>query len=1072
MYGQEIPTLRDVVEPSDFVSAYKDLAPPDYIGRLAPSLGLLITYKLYRPIPAISKEFIDCDLFLGMTELPPFLETLKDVNRTLQATSGTITLPLTHEMGFGKTHFETLLFHLYTEAPKKWKAIMDMVELEDAVQKLTLKSFYKPDVAEKTIVLALDLKDLPELMDPYAALFENCARLIKKYKIADEKLIQLVRSLSKIEPERAAADLVGFIKKAGVTTPFLILLDELYAKVFETAKGGDQKQIESLENLLIFLTSFIDGLKKHSPVVLVYASAQQDIGRWDDLAKLKEHFAKLKPAVASLISVVEHFKDRTSRVLIPAKRITSEDAIEVVLRRLIKYKARREEISEPVASTCMKVVKEYTSEAAALKYYEQLLKTYPFVPTYGFFARKLLTPTIGGDLPRTQHLRDLLKVTASLIAKVYETKDWETASLISLAYLTHDDVNHLLEERYSMEWGRLHSTCMSSIAEVKDEDVRFLAEKMLSIVYLKSLTTNILKLLDAIRKPEIIPREEILLRGTSLDDLAFSLVGAVSSKILQKKFHDAFGRLAKSPSIIDVEHELKKYLIMSFVFNPMDLVESFRNEEMVKFRTPEGVINYQEMVEYFRNQLEREYNITGEFTQKSEEAGRPKLVLLNYDTIVAEDERGKPKFLNYLDRDRFTILVLTPWSIVEKIIESKESIDFAERIREVIQRFKGKIQYPNMLGVVVPSIEMELLQRLCSRIAEVHAARRVVSYLGVEKVEEMRRKRLELARRASTYQTLVDLLKEREERFEDIILEVMDALQRKIDDYAKNCTNTAVQDYVSELVGSFKHIIYFDVKKDVFVKDTLRVKYELRGEFKEVYAELPAWIADATISKCGVDRRDSIISKLIRHVVEPYVTKHKDDLSKGEKGTINTDPLIEAVMRGWKDLPIRPLSRVEMERALVGIGGSLLIAGTSVKLSYITKDRAKFIVIELVEKPPPPPPPPAQVNAMEIWEIGNVIIGMGLLQKDKLGDNVKTIDITIETANECSFHITKASPDDLEWIMGEDPINAFVNRISPISSEVKFAKLRIRLLTPIKKQEAEKMLTSLGISEAGFNFTG
>jgi len=222
------------------------------------------------------------------------------------------------------------------------------------------------------------------------------------------------------------------------------------------------------------------------------------------------------------------------------------------------------------------------------------------------------------------------------------------------------------------------------------------------------------------------------------------------------------------------------------------------------------------------------------------------------------------------------------------------------------------------------------------------------------------------------------------------------------------------------------------------------------------------------MSKCGIDRRDSIISKLLRYVVEPYVSKHEDDLRRGEKGMISADPLIEAAMRGWKDLPIRPLSRGEMERALVGIAGSRLIAGMSVKLSYMTKDRARFIVIELVEKPPPPPPPPRQVNAMEIWEIGNVIIGMELLRKDKLGDNVKAIDISVETTDECGFHITKASLEDLEWIIGEVPLNAFVNRISPISPEVRFAKLRIELLTPMGKQNVEKMIISLGISEDSF----
>ncbi len=241
-------------------------------------------------------------------------------------------------------------------------------------------------------------------------------------------------------------------------------------------------------------------------------------------------------------------------------------------------------------------------------------------------------------------------------------------------------------------------------------------------------------------------------------------------------------------------------------------------------------------------------------------------------------------------------------------------------------------------------------------------------------------------------------------------------------------------------------------------------------KFDRIYGELPAWIADATISKCGIDRRDSIISKLISYVVEPYASKHKEDLSKGGKCTIEAGPLIEAAMRGWKDLPIRPLSRGEMERALVGIAGSRLIAGMNVKVSYLTKDGARFIVIEPAEKPPPRPPPPAQVYDVEIWDVGNVIIGMELLRKDKLGDNVETVDISVETEDGCGFHIIKASLDDLEWIIGEDPINTFISRLSPQSSLVKLARLHIKLSTPMDKQKAEKIITSVGISEGNFNF--
>jgi len=243
----------------------------------------------------------------------------------------------------------------------------------------------------------------------------------------------------------------------------------------------------------------------------------------------------------------------------------------------------------------------------------------------------------------------------------------------------------------------------------------------------------------------------------------------------------------------------------------------------------------------------------------------------------------------------------------------------------------------------------------------------------------------------------------------------------------------------------------------------------LEDKFEKVYAELPAWLAETAISKCGVDRRDTIISKLIKYVIEPYVTKHKDDLVRGEKITINTDPLIEAAMRGWKELPIKPLSREEMKGALVGVAGSRMIAGMNVKISYIVKDKAKFMLIELVERPPPPPPPPPKVGSIEIWGINNIIIGMELFQKNKLGDNVKSIDMTIETENGCAFHITKASLDDLEWIIGENPIYTFINRISPISPQIRFAKLRIELLTPMEKEKMEEIITRLGISEGNFN---
>jgi hypothetical protein len=792
--NKEIPCLADAVDPSDFVFEYKDLDVQNYIGKLAPSFGLLLTYKLYKPITAISREFVEPEFFLSMTDFNPTItEALKIVNKILQASSGTTTLPLTQEMGFGKTHFETLLFHLYTEIPEKWKKLKEEITIEDAIEKLTEKTLYKPENAKKTIIFPVDLKSIPESIDPYTAIFEHCDRIIGKYKKESSELTKTLNELKNLEPKRAATELAKQIKKIGVTIPTLILIDELYASVYETIVGGDDKQINSLTNLIIFITSFIDELKEHSPIVLVYASAQQDIDKFDELVKLKDHMIKEKPTAATLLSVVEYFKARTSRVQMPTRQITSEDVISIVRKRLLKLKAPIKDLNEPVARVCMEIVAEYTAKDSAIRYYEELLKTYPFTPTYRVFAEKLLAPTIGGDLPRTQHVRDLLKVTASIIARIHGNKEWDKLALISPAYLTHDDVNHLVEERISMEWRRLYESCAKSIYEIRETAVKNIAEKLLSVVYIKSFTTNISKLLDMIRAPDMLPREEILVRGSSLEDLVFSIVGATPTKDLPK-FHDAYNYLSTStPYIIDVEHAGKKYLVLSFVFNPMELIESFKREEIASFRTPEGLIDYQKLVEYFRNQLETEYNITGMFTEVSERPNKPKLILINYNIINTMDEKGKPKFLTYLDREKFTVLVTTPWSMAEEIIRGKKVTECTAETITILHDFKNDTPYPNMLAIVFPNIEKQLLETLCTRIAEMHSAKRVVTFLRVEKKEEIRSKRLELAKRTPTYKTLLELLKEEEKKFEDIIIEIMESLQKRIEEYAKNYTNTAVQ---------------------------------------------------------------------------------------------------------------------------------------------------------------------------------------------------------------------------------------------------------------------------------------
>jgi hypothetical protein len=200
-------------------------------------------------------------------------------------------------------------------------------------------------------------------------------------------------------------------------------------------------------------------------------------------------------------------------------------------------------------------------------------------------------------------------------------------------------------------------------------------------------------------------------------------------------------------------------------------------------------------------------------------------------------------------------------------------------------------------------------------------------------------------------------------------------------------------------------------------------------------------------------------------VIEPYASKNKETLAKGEKQEIEAGPLIEAAMKGWKKLPIRPISRKEMETAVESISGSYMIEDMTIKTyPQVEKETTKIVISPVIVKPPPPLPP-AQVNTIEILEPTNVIIGFNLLKKEKLGLSTKTVDLDLETKKECILKIENASIDDLTWIIGDDPINALINRLSCMIPELKAARMRIRLLALTDERKLRKIVATEGISD-------
>ena len=168
--------LKDAVKLTELASrVYRGLHPEEYVGKLAPSLGLVVQRDLRVASVEVSYEFLDPVTFLLLTHFrEPVKEALGAINTALQSVGGGVVLSLTHAMGLGKTHFLTILYHLYVNIPDRWEKLASLVMQRPDVEDLlkTLRDInYKVDVARKTLVIPIDLKYLPVGYNHYEALF-------------------------------------------------------------------------------------------------------------------------------------------------------------------------------------------------------------------------------------------------------------------------------------------------------------------------------------------------------------------------------------------------------------------------------------------------------------------------------------------------------------------------------------------------------------------------------------------------------------------------------------------------------------------------------------------------------------------------------------------------------------------------------------------------------------------------------------------------------------------------------------------------------------------------------------
>jgi len=1054
-----LPRLKEVVGLSELASkVYRRLEPQEYVGRLAPSLGMILQKDLNIANVEVSEEFLDPITFLAATYFrEPLVDALKAVNTSLQRTSEAVpVLSLTHAMGLGKTHFLTLLYHLYTKVPAMWSSVEEGLPEESDL--LAEKASYRIDTAERTLVIAIDLKYIPSELLPYNALFLTLGKIFEKYKrrvleaeVSRAKLNsfeELLRRIDSYEPRDAARKFVETLSGLAVNIPILIMVDEIYAAVFEAIAGASGDYINSVRKVLLFLTSLIDELRGKFPAVLVYASAMQDVQRWRDVAGLSVDRDDKK----WLKEAVEYFEERTRRFApINVRDVSEEEALEIVKKRIVRLKVS---IDEALSSSAIEEIRRALSEIVgnpeAARFVDELRRTYPFSPVYRELVRKLITPAYSADFApgKLQHLRDLIKISSTVLGRVLERG--EDTYLISIAHVDHDDIKHLLDEGYANEWRRNVLSWNNFLelmkAETKDYDLFKMIKGAISSIYLKSVTNNAWDLILMMTKsPDALSLEELDRRALHQRRLILSLVGVVDTAKLNK-YHDVLERLSTTPYIHSVERKEGKYYYASLFENPYQLLREIHENEIRALRDEKGRLKARDAIDYVRKKLE-EYALVSEFKQKAQ---------LSMELVgVGDFEEINANFTEYLNKNEFTILVVSPIDMTNKLlVEGAKFEDVLESIRKSISKNADKIKYLNMFAVIVPYIDEDALGRLVNSLAEIKASEMVVNMLKSD------RGMSDFAERAKeSRKSLLDLVRKPEEEFKRIVMEIITRFRERLEAYAQQLSNSAVQNFTSDFIGLFRKIVAFNPSTSKIDIYDLTVSIDRQPQtLPTVFASLPIWIANAVKGKLQVVGAGDISARIvewIKNLINTDIVREK--LRKEREYRYSISSIVEGFVKGWRDIPIKPESVKSIESAVRN-----LLHGRNIQTDY---KEFKLIEIhvegdDLIIRPkeviPPPPPPPRGVIGLEVSGVDDVNIVLGNIPQ--IAQQVKMMRVEIQIGSDAEVSI-RGPPARISELTRA--LTTYLNRHR---NEITSCKLVIELARVHEMNAALQMVKNMGLS--------
>jgi hypothetical protein len=397
---------------------------------------------------------------------------------------------------------------------------------------------------------------------------------------------------------------------------------------------------------------------------------------------------------------------------------------------------------------------------------------------------------------------------------------------------------------------------------------------------------------------------------------------------------------------------------------------------------------------------------------------------------------------------------------LEARLSEKAEVDYVEKVKTIIRNYGNEIPYKNMFAIVIPEVSLDSLRRLCSHIASVNAASTVISYLKVSEPEQAKRRKLDIIKRGPTIPMLEGFFKN-EQEFENVLLEIMEHMHKKIESYATSIASSAISNYTTELIRLFKTVVYYDPRTNSIVHADLGVTFDkMAKEFKEVYGELPSWILNTVSGRCGIRKAPDIRASLIEYI-KKYAEKHKSELLADKKLGIDSSYIVESMAKGWPEIPIKPISKSQVESAVRQLSGSYSLEDPDINEIKVSMEDTK-IVIERVKALPPPVE--ELYSIAEIRGINNVTIIATFFEKkeslEKLKSELSEVQAVDFSANvgRGKIELSKVPADVIQSLK----LGSFLQNFRKIIPD---ASLTIHFEEKMKKEKLLEWFKRIGVDE-------